>query len=197
MYFRGWICISCGFNGRVINAITSRNMIERQPIVRWLLENGADPNMFSTGSRAPETPLEAAANRSSIGVVELLLYHGVMLQDSYPLHFAATRPEVEDESAVAMMDFLLGRGVSMDELRFERHPERLRENGEGATALHWAARGRWLGRVGWLVERGADVCKKSSKGKSPLDWARLTRKSNTEVVELLEKALKEREKSTR
>jgi hypothetical protein len=166
-------------------------MIERESIVRWLLENGADPNALSTGSRALETPLEAAANRSSIAVIELLLHHGAMLQDSYPLHFAATRPEVEDERAVAMMDFFLGRGLDVNELRFERHPERLTENSEGATALHWAARGRWIGRVRWLVERGANVCKKSTRGNRPLDWARLARKSNREVIELLERTLEE------
>ncbi|RDW73394.1 hypothetical protein BP6252_07301 [Coleophoma cylindrospora] len=152
-------------------------ILNRQPLLLWFLENGADPNAFSTTSRFGVTPLEAAANKSTTEVIDMLLEHGAKLDASYPLHHAATRPEPADGSSIAMMDYFLNLGVDINALQFENHPERTMDSDRDlGTALHWIAGEGRTDRLKYLIQRGADIHRKSSQGRSPLDWAKSARR---------------------
>ncbi|VDD88128.1 unnamed protein product [Enterobius vermicularis] len=56
------------------------------------------------------------------------------------------------------------------------------------TALHWAAFNGYFDVVKYLVEAGANVDAKNSKGETPLDIAR--KKAHTNIIELFEEKRK-------
>ncbi|KAF2873371.1 hypothetical protein BDV95DRAFT_470112, partial [Massariosphaeria phaeospora] len=68
---------------------------DRAPIVRFLLEHGADPNRVITHYDAPGVYLETAIERASLAVVELLLQHGAQIEQSGSMHKAAESGRID------------------------------------------------------------------------------------------------------
>jgi len=159
--------------------------MDREPLVRWFLTNGADPNILS--DRGKISALGAAAGSSTPAVVDLLLSHGSILSEAYPIHQAVARNDTNEE-AIQMIDHFLDLGVDINFVQFENHPELAREiSRELGTPLHWAAQGGRIERVLHLLKRGADASKLSSKGRKPAEWAKTGRRANREIVELLDR----------
>jgi ankyrin repeat protein len=137
------------------------------------MARGADPNLISQDGH---TPLDFAVSQSTPNaqaIVELLLSSGALLTHSNTLHNALNIPS--DDDCIAMMEYLLEKGVDVNALSFTNQPSFQSRN--CGTALHWAVkrhgarRGRqnMLLRVKWLLDHGADVGIRDSSGKLPID----------------------------
>ncbi|KAF2128052.1 hypothetical protein P153DRAFT_264705, partial [Dothidotthia symphoricarpi CBS 119687] len=78
------------------NRYSPRSISERASFVRFLLENGANPDRIPSpyycGSRLY---LEDAARQSSLEVIELFLQHGAQLEQSRAMHGAAERGRID------------------------------------------------------------------------------------------------------
>lgn len=147
--------------------------VKRPELLSALLEWGADPNAVGHDGL---TPHDAAAGRSTTRVFDHLLAAGAMLTNAYPLHQAVAS---SSSDALPMIKHLIALGVDINARLFEHHPERakLRQDAEDfGTPLHCAARSGSKGRVVFLLEHSADAGKRSSRGKSALDWAQRARR---------------------
>jgi hypothetical protein len=69
---------------------------DRTPLIRYLLENGADPNwVFGAYYVGPGHHLHEATRHSSLEVVELLLKHGAVMRQSGAFHLAAEKARID------------------------------------------------------------------------------------------------------
>jgi ankyrin repeat protein len=141
-------------------------------VIRQLLAGGAD---VKARNRVGYTALHAAALAGNRGVVEDLLASGAdvnaadTIQGRTPLLWAANTGRAD------IVRVLLDHGANL----------RVRESLGGTTPLICATgseRGD-LGLVNLLIEKGADLDAKDSRGDTALDWAR--RRGNRDLVEAL------------
>lgn len=152
--------------------------------VRKFLENGANPN--SHDYRLGRTPLSIAIDKGNIGVIKLLLSHGVdthMIAEGDPaLHRAISRAcETGDEEPARV---LIAYGADVNE-------KALVEPGNGFpgfTPLHelaacwdWGHHPKDL--VLLLISKGADVNARDKKGITPLGYA--VGPHRTDIAQLL------------
>ncbi len=169
------------------------------PIVRLLIERGANPNV-PTRSPADSTPLREAAIAGDAAVMELLIRAGADIRASGTQTLVQTlardcaacvqlvansfdaRAYSQALLAVAADDvgdvrYVLGRGADVN----ARDPH-------GRTALILASGSDLLPleTIRLLVSRGADLNAKSDTGMTALDYARLH--GSTPIVDLLTKA---------
>ncbi|RTE85065.1 hypothetical protein BHE90_000398 [Fusarium euwallaceae] len=155
------------------------------PLTKWFLKNGADPNLISKDGY---TPLDFAAIHPTPDVpviVDLLLSSGAIPAHSNALHNALIST-YHDRNCTVMMMMLLRKGFDVNALSFTNRPKFRGRN--PSTPLHWAVRkhharkGRknMLARVRWLIDHGADVEVRDSKGKTPIEWA-----SDEALIEVL------------
>ena len=114
--------------------------------VRFLLEQGANPNNASRGHMPTDSMVE---------LITLLLDHGWDINNGQMLH-----------------DAKHGHGSRIQVwLRFGADPNS--RNDSGQTALHLiAATGRGRDAIQALVAAGADIDARDNDGRTPLDWAR-------------------------
>jgi hypothetical protein len=92
-----------------------------EPLLRWLLEHGANPSTMSTrahGSCAlPHTPLVDAAELSDPTALRLLLAHGAALDPAAMLHAIGRRRQ---DNGTATMEVLIEHGI-MFQRDYPRH----------------------------------------------------------------------------
>lgn len=151
---------------------------DQVPLVKWLLEHGADPNANRSGIR---TTLDVAALHGSTEVARLLLQHNAQVKNMNSLKLAATHGRRD------MILCLLEGGADINEIPDnEGMVDAEREAGLG-TALHEAAKHGQAGSVSLLLERGADPNLKDSLGRTALECARL--QGHDEVVDILGNAM--------
>lgn len=160
----------------------------RQPLatLRFLLENGADPDLVD---KLAGTPLHAAVGAKRPGAVTLLLSHGAKTerrdgQVQTPLHAAAA------SGSLACAEILLEHGANVHAITRNRggvlhvatehnQPAILplllareavvnRPDVEGRTALHVAAGLGYIACARALVEAGAPLEAPDHKGNTPL-----------------------------
>ncbi|KAJ5825417.1 hypothetical protein N7474_002555 [Penicillium riverlandense] len=140
-----------------------------EKMVHILLRHGADIN--STNHFA-ETPLCLAAYEGHCGVINILLDHGAIMgfpnldmdHLAYecwfpPLHAAVEEFE-EGNKSTAALELLISRGAEVDML-----------DGNGETALHWAASFGANAMVQALLDHGADINRPNIDGKTALHIA--------------------------
>ena len=119
-----------------------------------------------------ETPLNLAAIRGNLKIIELLLAYGanpnVQGQSGYTTLICAAQRANSD-----MVKLLLAYGADAN----------IKDYVYGATALWWAAAKGYLEIVKILSDSGADINLKDQEGRTPLDLARQNRQMA--VVEFL------------
>lgn len=159
---------------------------DRVELVRYLLDNGANPNqMHGPDHEKPGTILRTAVERSTAEVIELLIQHGAQIKQSGAMHKAAEKGRID------VMDLLLRQGADVNEqlwtnLKFSASrrtrlkkeqgiisdvSDNLRPQWSHETPLHYSVLGRQLEATNWLVSHGADADIADSKGWSAKQMA--------------------------
>lgn len=134
------------------------------PLVKWLLDHGADPNANLVS--LTRSALDVAVIHASTEVAGLLLQHGAETKGVNSLKLAAAYGRLD------MIPFLLDHGVGIDEIPENEYiTDAEREAGLG-TALHEAAKSGQASAVSLLLDRGADPGIKDSRGKTALECAK-------------------------
>jgi ankyrin repeat protein len=167
---------------------------ERETLLQFLLENGADPNRI-TGQ--PFTYLTKAVQHASLKSIELLIKHGARVEQSGAMHTAA------EDGRLDVMNLLLEHGANVNEqltenlsysasYRARKKKEkgiisdvtdalvyRARKKPEGVvisnvrnlgwsreTPLHYSVLDCQVEATKWLIQHGADAEIEDSKGWS-------------------------------
>ena len=156
-------------------------------VSRFLLEHGADPNIHYPAGNGT-MPLHLAARQGNVESARLLLEHGAAVngleQNAWtPLQYAAS------QSSKELIDLLFTNGAVMPNTHgwtiFQMwalgagdtnvatvllsHGAKVNaKDGEGKTALHFAAQQGTFQAVEWLLKNGAAVNAKDNKGVTPL-----------------------------
>jgi ankyrin repeat protein len=174
-------------------------------LIDMLLKHGANPNAALTGVQfqrahtdgdgalgAGATPFHRASKASDVPVMKLLLAHGadpkaVMKNGNNALMLAAglgyrdgnmavpTKDRGTPDDAIAAVQLCLDNGLDINAT-----------GANGDTALHFAINGREGPEVArYLIEHGANVGAKNSRGLTPLDAAKSSRKDRRDIVKLL------------
>lgn len=149
---------------------TTRSADAYEPIVKLLLDNGADPNLPGAGGRLP---LHQAITAGSEPMVQLLLGKGAKANVAAvtvdpPLQVAVA------QGSVQMVQTLLAAGADVKA-----------QNAKRQTALHVAAAKGLPAAVQLLLARGADSRQTDSGGKSPSDLVSEASDAGAEVRALL------------
>lgn len=132
--------------------------VDNEPVLRFLLENGADPNARSIrkNSAGPIlTPLAAAA-RELTASVELLLSHGANMDHEAIFEAISVRGD-----RLGNIQILLDHGADVN------HNTR-----KWGTPLHYAVRYNKKDVIALLLENGADRTIKNLLGQTPADKAK-------------------------
>lgn len=133
--------------------------------VKWLLENGADPNIRSNKS---VSPLATASLIPSTRVLDLLISHGAEL-DPHAL-FNSMSPRGEGD--LPIMSYLINRGIDVNAVEKQK-----------GSALHYAVDLGSLEKVELLLKHGADRTKVAEYGLTPIELAE--KKGLKEIYEIL------------
>ncbi|KAG2003902.1 hypothetical protein GB937_009265 [Aspergillus fischeri] len=170
----------------------------RKTVVRLLLEKGADPN--ATRRYDKTTALNIAVMRGNSGIASMLLNKGAHTElgdntRTTPLHTAimknhckiiqlllqggadvGTRDSYGRTALDLAMIYSSQRSLSL----FLKHAKL---NAQNCQPLHPAISMNKTTVVRWLLENGADINRKDSKGQTPLLYAML--ETHDHLVELL------------
>ncbi|KAL8927094.1 MAG: hypothetical protein Q9172_001516 [Xanthocarpia lactea] len=141
--------------------------LEDADLVRWFLSHGANPN-----AAVPSwpSPLETAASKASLEVIEMLVQNGGRVHPSNALPWAG-KTRLPDRRAV--LAYLLDHGAPIDKIEFDHNQPIFRKFGMRpfGTALHHAAKRDNNQLVRFLLERGANRSLKDSLGKTAIQYA--------------------------
>lgn len=110
--------------------------------------------------------LEAAARIASPAIIDILLEHGAILQNSRAIH-AAIFQETTTTDVIEMVEHLTKRGADVNQLAFSM------------TGLFWGGRPLTLAAglgdmelIHWLLDRGADPTAGDRHGLPPCGFAK-------------------------
>lgn len=150
-------------------------------MVKWFIANGFDVNQVDKrGGTALSTAIFAGA---PLETTSLLLDNGADIGSSNALHMAAAADNV------AMLDFLLKRGASIDQRQNESHPWvhewSIRPMGSGTSLFNAGSRGH-KESVEFLLGKGANPTVRDMEGDTAASLARY--KEHHECADLLEAA---------
>ncbi|PAV87567.1 hypothetical protein WR25_00291 [Diploscapter pachys] len=183
----------------------------RVPIVRCLLEKGADPNAI--GGLLVSTPLHWATRVGQLASTALLVQKGARAdirdaQGYAPIHLAVQGNhthliayllekfdycrDITDNSGMTPTMWCAYRSFSMFPMRlFVRGGANLnmKEHLQSNTAMHIAAAEKNVYAIRELIEGNADLSLRNNDKETPLDVARNQR--NQTIIRLLEEAARE------
>jgi len=149
----------------------------RVPMCTYLIEKGAEINAF--GGSVPATPLQWAARKGLVEVIDVLIQHGANPRLVDPQDFSCLHSVTHSSDHWALLYILCQPDIAVDErdsmgltplhwaalqgnavavevlLKFGANPNLVDRN--GLTALHWAASGGNWSCILQLLEAGADV----------------------------------------
>ncbi|KAG6889177.1 hypothetical protein C0995_003088 [Termitomyces sp. Mi166 len=140
---------------------------DKLPVVSWLLDHGAKYDANEAGQ--PFSILARAAQFASPAVVECLLAAGAPIKNSRALEMAVFDGRIDTVAC------LLDHGGDIDEIAsgtstWIRNDKEAAKDGYG-TALHTAAKRGHLKAVHFLIDRGANVEVRDTKGRTALELA--------------------------
>lgn len=160
-------------------------VIDDEPLVRWLLDQRANPNFGRPREQKLNTTtpdyesgfaLENTSAKSTVEVFNLLVDHGAQLEFSAALH-RAVESSITYGDRIAMMEHVLDLGFDVNGMdKSLRGP-----HGHGsplASAVHFNR----VDKVIFLLQHGADPSLKNWRGISPADQAQ--RVNNAPILEL-------------
>ena len=113
------------------------------------MARGADTEMHGNNY---DSALDAAVNKGNIAVIDLLLEHGAILENSDALQRA-----LFGQDAIPVMAHLLDRGHPIHALEHQNHPEHRAQRAKVEsfqTALHIAVQRRMRAESVFLLDRG-------------------------------------------
>lgn len=145
---------------------------EEVDTVRYLLEQGADPNIPNKNGL---TPLDHACSRgeAAMPLAKLLLDHGALVN-----------PQRSGSFRITSLDWAISSdNTELTKLLIEHRADIKAVTDVGRTALHNAANRGDLEIAKTLIEHGADVNAKVTNGWTPLHYAASA--SRKDIVELL------------
>ena len=176
--------------------------VAHEPVVRLLLERGADPNIRDDGDRA--FPIHFAAENQDFPVIRLLVEHGASLDGAGDHHELdvigwACCWDYRDASK-EIVDYLLEHGarhhifsaVAMGEVEIVRQlvaadstllTRRMDHTNRRRTPLHEAVVKKQLPVVEALIALGSELEAEDAVGLTPLDQAAL--QNEREIADLL------------
>lgn len=158
-----------------------------------MLEHGADPNLAPSD---PGSVLDMAAEIGTVAAVDLLLQHGAKLENSTPLHNAASmgphgaarlsRVLPSEYLAIVgdripMMKYLLECGVDVNGSDEVNGSAVVVGQYRAGRPIHHAINAVAVDNVGFLLEHGADPHMKNQNGSTAFDLAK-----GTSMEEILE-----------
>jgi ankyrin repeat protein len=147
------------------------------PLCAYLIEKGAEVNAL--GGSLPATPLQWAARKGLVEIMDLLIQHGANPCLVDPRDFSCLHSVTHSSDCWALLYILCQPDVAVDEgdnmgltplhwaaqqgddasmmilLKFGANPNVVDRN--GLTALHWAASGGNRKCISQLLEAGADI----------------------------------------
>ena len=144
--------------------------------VRWLLDNGANPNSGHLMADSTSA-LCAASERGRIDLAQLLINHDARVSGSGALPAAAGKGNME------MVRYLIEQGAAIDEIGVHDFGDRRKRKEEG-TALHKAAAKGNIDLAALLLEKGAGLKVQDPLGRTPVVRAR--EEGQEEMVRFLE-----------
>jgi ankyrin repeat domain-containing protein 17 len=144
---------------------------ERVALVALLLAENADMKMVD-GVYPPMSPLSLACRHGLVGVVELLISHGVDVNLVVGMSGKTSLSIASTLDQVAVAQLLLASEADVNH-----------QDSDGRTPQHEACERGQLAMAQLLLASGADVAKACEKGKTPLHLA--CQNGHTEVASLL------------
>lgn len=159
-----------------------RYTTDNEEMTLWLVDHGADLNRQTY---IDLTPMSYAVRIAPLGLVETLLDRGGDVQRGELLQNAIER----SVDTVEVLKLLIYRGAPLNMTIYENHQasSRLYPFMELGTPLHKTTTMGKTDVVRYLLERGADVTIKNTKGYTAVECA--ARAGFTEVVEILNLAV--------
>ncbi|KAF2004145.1 hypothetical protein P154DRAFT_519695 [Amniculicola lignicola CBS 123094] len=148
-----------------------------EPAIRFLLEQGANPNLGPPWYPREDLPqirplrnsgvvLNSAASKCTPETFTLLLEHGAVLSNSIPLHFAAAGSEgVPPGERIPMLEYLYGFGLDINGID---NTLKISDDGRAQTGspLMYAVNWGRVEEARWLLEHGADPERRTPWGAS-------------------------------
>ena len=146
-----------------------------ESLLKWFLDHGAPVDGLPSD---PGAPLRCAPSST---IASHLISRGAVLKHTSALHAAVARNNGAD--ALPLLKLLLDSGIDVNELEYEGRDRLPREASlrDHGTALHKAAAVGSVETAKLLVERGADLEKKSKYGYTARDRAQLAKKEHVKT----------------
>ena len=140
-------------------------VLQRRPeIVRLLMQHGADARKGIWPHRDATSPLTIATERGYADIVAII-------RDEERRHSRVSATAADTPVPAKLLDaFQRGDEEAMI-ASLDAYPSLIHtpDPQRGMTALHWASANLWDRLGAWLIDRGADVSARNTRGQTPLD----------------------------
>src|SRR6267154_4516787 len=130
----------------------------RVPACAYLIEQGAKVNAF--GGSVPATPLQWAARKGLVKIMDLLIQHGANPRLVDPQDFSCVHSATHSSEYRALLYILCQPDIAVNE-----------KDSMGLTPLHWAAQQGDKVSVEVLLKSGANPNAVDHNGLTALHWA--------------------------
>ena len=161
-----------GWLGTALHAVIYNKGDQASPIIKFLIDCGADVNKISD---IAGSPLCCAIRQSDFDIVRLLIGAGADLHSVDNVGHSALHMTIcESQPGIELFDYCVDLGA--DPLLLDRR---------GCNGLHYAARANDLLVLRKIVERKPDINVTDDYGWTPLHWAAASTAISTSIIKAL------------